>query len=814
MGVCMKKILTMVLMMVAMIILVACDGESLSSTIQTTESQTEITTAQESALEERLNFIYELAVESDEFDGTYEEWLESVRGPQGEPGREVTFQVDNGFIQWQYTGEDTWKNLLAIEDLSGPSLFDLFISMYPDYQGNESQWLYDLVNDRLIEEDMWTVSFDSTGGTLVDPILVEDGDSIVNLPKPTREGYIFKGWFTGNRVNDAQFTVLSVVTRHLNLYAHWAYDEENAVKPEYDYYVTGNFAGWHETFGDPDYHFQMTHIDDPDISSLRDQLINADNIYTVDVQIPEETAGWDFSYTIDGSEVVFDGNLTIKFAKTETIYGDAIPIWWAPSPESGQVYNLTPETLFMPNYVGPNSEDYIEGLGDWHHHPLVYEPGIYRIVLSEIDGSLYLGAILLESYADDTNTNGITEDSILVGNTSPVTGVFASVGYPFNQALQATFEAFNSAGGIGGRTIDFITYNDEFNASQGITYTQKLVEDDEIFALVGHFGSGTVGGTIDYMQEQGVPMVYAATGINNLYFHESPSNPIMPVQPIYLTDGRIMAARALTTLTYGENHDQAFPENGKIAVVFTDDEPGESLKAGVEFELDLLGIDESNIEFIRTTSETMNSAITDVSFAQVDVVILAMNQSVFPSAIAQMAYQNLFVPVFTSYMNASPSLIDPSHYSEDRPIYANAWMDMTSEKGMDDFLEYQDMIMNSSFLSESEKSNYLFNSYAIAGYIAAKVFIEGLIRVEDNGDDLNRDNYIKAMEQDLIDIPMGGIVDFSSGKRWGVSSMSLLKYYVGDNPNTPDVIETDYVMFEKVVGFETIEALEVKILTE
>lgn len=810
----MKKILTMALVMVTFFILVACDGESQASSIQTTESQTEITTIQENALEERLSYIYQLAVENDDFDGTYEEWLESVRGPRGEPGREVTFQVDDGFIQWQYTGEDNWENLLAIEDLSGPSLFDLYRTIYPGYQGNEREWLYDLVNDRLIEEDMWTVSFDSTGGTLVDPMLVEDGDSIANLPRPTREGYIFKGWFTGNRVNDGQFTVLSIVTRDLNLYAQWEYDEENAVEPEYDYYVTGNFAGWDETFGDPEYHFQMTHIDDPNISTLRDQLISADNIYTVDIQIPDESAGWDFSYTIDGSEVVFDGNLTIKFAKTETIYGDAIPMWWAPSPESGQVYNLTPETLFMPSYVDSNSDDYIEGLGDWNSNPVVYEPGIYRIVLSEIDGSLYLGAILLESYVDGPNTNGITEDSILVGNTTPVTGVFASVGYPFNQALQATFEAFNSAGGIGGRTIDFITYNDEFNASQGITYTHNLVEDDEIFALVGHFGSGTVEGTIDYIQEQGVPMVYAATGINDLYFHESLANPIMPVQPTYFIDGRIMAARALTTLTYGENHDQAFPEQGKIAVVYSNDDPGESLKAGVEFELNLLGVDESNIAFISTTSETISSGMADVSFNQVDVVILAMNQTVFPSAIAQMAYQNIEVPVFTSYMNASVTLLDPSHYSEDRPIYTNAWMDTTSENGTDDLLEYQNMIMNSSFLSESEKSNYLYNSYAIAGYMAAKVFIEGLIRVEENGDDLNRENYIKAMEQEPVDIPMGDIVDFTSGKRWGVSSMALLKYDVGDNPNTTDIIETDYAMFEKVIDFENIEALEAMIPSE
>jgi ABC-type branched-subunit amino acid transport system substrate-binding protein len=113
---------------------------------------------------------------------------------------------------------------------------------------------------------------------------------------------------------------------------------------------------------------------------------------------------------------------------------------------------------------------------------------------------------------------GVTDTTILVGNTAAVTGAFAAVGVPFNDAIKAVFESINEAGGIGGRTIEFISYDDEFNAANGVTFTETLVEQDEVFALVGHFGTPTVGATLDYIQTQGVPMVYAATGINGLYF--------------------------------------------------------------------------------------------------------------------------------------------------------------------------------------------------------------------------------------------------------------------------------------------------------
>lgn len=140
---------------------------------------------------------------------------------------------------------------------------------------------------------------------------------------------------------------------------------------------------------------------------------------------------------------------------------------------------------------------------------------------------------------------GVTEDTIKVGNTAATSGAFAGVGVPFNEAIKAVFAEVNAAGGIGGREIEFITYDDGFNAANGLTYTEKLIEEDEVFALVGHFGTPTVGATLDLIQEVGIPMVYAATGINALYFYESVGNPVMAVQPIYRTDGRMMAARAV-----------------------------------------------------------------------------------------------------------------------------------------------------------------------------------------------------------------------------------------------------------------------------
>lgn len=79
--------------------------------------------SQADALTVKLMSIYDLAVNAEVFDGTYEEWLETVSGPKGEPGedgREVVFKVADDYLQWKYEGDEEWTNLIELISLVGP----------------------------------------------------------------------------------------------------------------------------------------------------------------------------------------------------------------------------------------------------------------------------------------------------------------------------------------------------------------------------------------------------------------------------------------------------------------------------------------------------------------------------------------------------------------------------------------------------------------------------------------------------------------------------------------------------------------------
>lgn len=397
-------------------------------------------------------------------------------------------------------------------------------------------------------------------------------------------------------------------------------------------------------------------------------------------------------------------------------------------------------------------------------------------------------------------SQGVTDTTIKVGNTAAVSGALAAVGVPFNDAIEAYFKMVNDAGGIDGKMIEFISYDDGFDGATGMALTEKLVEEDEIFALVGHFGTPTVSATLDYIQDYGIPMVYAATGINALYFEESPANPVLAVQPIYLTDGRVMAARVFNEDLFAGGK---LGDSAKVGVLYTNDDAGSSILSGVEAQAAAEGR-EANLVIEAVSEGTYSAAVQKLKDAGVEVVILAMNQVPFKESLVAMDDAQLEVPVFTSYVNADPTAVDHTKYSENRPIYTNAWVDVFSEKGQEDAGAYV-ACMDQADLDPEVITSYYTNSFATAGYIAAVVFVEGLRRVEANGDVLNWDNYIAAMEQGPIDIPMGGTVDFSDGRRWGIDSMSLLQYTV-----TPvdggDPVEA----FVKVREIETLTDIEAK----
>lgn len=368
---------------------------------------------------------------------------------------------------------------------------------------------------------------------------------------------------------------------------------------------------------------------------------------------------------------------------------------------------------------------------------------------------------------------GVSDTEILVGNTATTAGAYASVGIPFNAGLNAALKLYNDAGGFEGKSVRLINYNDDFDAANGLTYTQKLVEDDKIFALVGHFGTPTVGATLDYIKEKGIPMVYAATGISELYNEHATGDAavVFSVQPIYNAEGRVLLARALASTEGGYGLGGT-----KVGVIATTADDGEGLKAGVERQAQ-----ETNVEVVYQdvdpAATDYSAAINVLKNAGCDVVIICSNQAPMAKIMNAMRDANYNAKCVTTYANASATtmgaLVADGSVTADRPLYASAWLDTSTEDGMAGYMEFAaaQMAWEAENGIAAEES-FALNAYAMAGYIAGIVFTAGLKSVEDQGLDLTWENYTKALEIE-VDIPMGGSVDFTNGQRLGITDLAL-----------------------------------------
>ena len=237
------------------------------------------------------------------------------------------------------------------------------------------------------------------------------------------------------------------------------------------------------------------------------------------------------------------------------------------------------------------------------------------------------------------------------------------------------------------------------------------------FASVGgHFGTNTVGATVDYIQEQGIPMVYGVCGVSNLYNTEKN---IMTVQPIYDTEGQSMVATAFAPVANGGL------AATKLGVISTTDDAGKGMLNGIKIEVAKLGKGAA-VSYQEAAADATSYAaqVTALKDAGCDVVIIAANQAPFvniANAFVTANYEN--VKLLTSYVSANAAtmggLVLSGAISATREVYAGAWLVTGSLpdptfKGWNDFVEYVKVVT----MYDKSKGTELLATYPMTGYNA------------------------------------------------------------------------------------------------
>src|SRR3954452_20934753 len=163
---------------------------------------------------------------------------------------------------------------------------------------------------------------------------------------------------------------------------------------------------------------------------------------------------------------------------------------------------------------------------------------------------------------------GASDTEIRIGNIMPYSGPASAYG-TIGKALAAYFNKVNAEGGVNGRKITFITYDDGYAPPKTVEQARRLVENDEVLLILNSLGTAHNTAIQKYMNAKKVPQLFVATGATK--FGDPKNFPwTMDWQPNYQSEGRIFADYIL------ENH-----PNGRIGILFQIDDNGKEYVKGM-----------------------------------------------------------------------------------------------------------------------------------------------------------------------------------------------------------------------------------------
>ena len=418
------------------------------------------------------------------------------------------------------------------------------------------------------------------------------------------------------------------------------------------------------------------------------------------------------------------------------------------------------------------------------------------MVLSLFTGPLYAEAQLGNP---DVTSQGVSDDKVKIGTISLVSGVYAYIGQPAYDGFRAAIARLNAQGGVEGRQVEIIAYDDQYDAATGKATIERFVEQDKVF-LLGSLWGNIVEPSLDYLKEKNIPIVNIATGLDVVYEAVNPESNLFQIQPANQTDARYLIARVLHESFFGPEKNEKLPADAKIAVVHGIDSASLSnLEHLVAFATEAGAVDRLVTEAV--TRDTYPSAIQKFKNADCKVVIfMGIDATTWISAMDDAMYE---VPVVFSYGASTLQSFVPDTYKPTRPCYATVWADYGSQGGQDMLDDMMDALTYVTDIPEATRLSYRDNNYCVAGYAYGITIVKAFERYNENPGvyGLNWDDFGKVME--LEPFELGGITfEYMNGKRMGVDVMAFLEYVADPVAGTEEMIS--------LFPFESLETVKSK----
>jgi branched-chain amino acid transport system substrate-binding protein len=380
--------------------------------------------------------------------------------------------------------------------------------------------------------------------------------------------------------------------------------------------------------------------------------------------------------------------------------------------------------------------------------------------------TLALALSATTAFAQKKYDTGASDTEIKIGQTNPFSGPASSYA-TIGKTQAAYIKMINDQGGVNGRKINFIQYDDAYSPPKTVEQVRKLVESDEVlltFQVLGTPGNAAVQ---KYLNSKKVPQLFAATGASR--FTDPKNFPwTMGFNPNYFVEGRI----------YGQYIIKNHP-NAKIGILYQNDDLGKDyvngIKAGLGDKAAGMIVAEASYE---VSDPTIDSQILKIKDAGTDLFFSASTPKQAAQAIKKIAELN-WHPVHILDINATSvgAVMKPAGLEASKDVisvgYAKDALDPTwkDDAGMKKYFEFM-----AKYYPDGDKDS----SFNVYGYITTQLLIHVL---KECGDNLTRENVMNQathLKNVQLDLSLPGIVNNTTPDDYRVNKQLQMMKFNGE----------------------------------
>ncbi|MET0708077.1 MAG: ABC transporter substrate-binding protein, partial [Tardiphaga sp.] len=371
------------------------------------------------------------------------------------------------------------------------------------------------------------------------------------------------------------------------------------------------------------------------------------------------------------------------------------------------------------------------------------------------------GALAQKKY--DT---GASDTEIKIGNIMPYSGPASAYGV-IGKTEEAYFKKINAEGGINGRKITFISYDDAYSPPKTVEQARKLVESDEVLFIFNSLGTPSNSAIQKYMNTKKVPQLFVATGATK--WNDPKEFPwTMGWQPSYQSETQIYAKYLLKEMP-----------TAKIAVLYQNDDYGKDYLKGLKDGLGAKGASMIAMEESYETSEpTIDNHIVKLKSTGADVFINITTPKFAAQAIKKIAEIGWKPTHFLNNVSASVgSVLKPAGYENSQDIISAAYLKDVSDPQWKDDAGMKAFL---AFLQKDFPEGNRLDAGVVVGYGVAQTVVQVLRQC---GDNLTRENVMKqaaSLKNFRTEMLLPGIMINTSAADYAPISQLQLMRFLGE----------------------------------